>query len=1355
MSFNRPPRIQKALPSETVKIPVPRGMPSKPGEQSWLTTLLPIGMLLISVVIIILVSGGGASLSYLIFLPLMLASYAVTIISGRNQRKAYTQRVAEVKERYTHELRQVGEKLKTLKHANEKTLRDQSPSVLHLVERAKTQDTRLGERRPHDADFLSVRLGAGNSAASYTIEPVPEDLESEELAEEIRHAKGLPAAYQTLQNVAVSVNLAETGSIGFSGRSQDVTPVVRSFLSNLLVHNWPTEVQISIAGNSSKWAWVDNTPHSAVNLISGGSVNEYLNNLESLLHSRDHLVESRRAVQKDGEENSMPLPIVIVLLDAYDGKLQHPAISVLLDKGKKLGVIGLFVTETSKQVPSKCGAVVEIVSSNLTLKLTGHGGVVKKGVVEKMALEDAQRLSAYLERINWPDDLSTSPPELITLLDLLGSPEIEDLPVRKWWEENPKKDYLSTPIGLVSPTSPFVFDINDSDSAYGPHGVLGGMTGSGKSEVLKTILLALAVKHHPYDMNFALIDFKGGSAFSELEKLPHTVGVITNIESHSSYAERIILALSGEIETREKILGQAMQLFGLRRAHIDDYRLLRVKKPLPRLIIVFDEFAEFKQKHPDESKRLISIARKGRSLGIHLILATQNIPSAVDPEVLQNSSFRICLRVSEAQDSMQLVGVPDAVNLPRGRAIILGKTRTQFQVAYAGAEYGANHNQAGKEYVRVWPDGRKDVVQIEVNPQEDRSTRQTQTTVIVDKIIQTAIEMNLAPPPKVWPEPLDDQISLDEILEKTLVGGWDGTTWQPVRLEQKKAEHEVPVSPILGMYDVPAKQKQYIYQLNQGMGGDHLLVFGSAGTGRSTLLRTLVISGALLNAPSAVSFYIIDYGGQSSLNNLQELPHVGAVATRNEREKTERIIQYLHAETNRRNELLSEKRKANWREYNRAVAEEDKLPVIYLVIDNFREFKTAFEQNYSDDLVSSLDALLSGSTAIGIFLVASSNTLADLSPTKFADNISQRISLYQVDEAEYSNIIGRPSKSKLEEEINLGPVPGRGYLRATPPLEFQAAHPLYEGETLRGERFADIVRNMATWKGHRPQKIDKLPLLIPYTLSEKSAELGNLSTPLGREYSTFKELGFSLAEDGPFFWIASQSNAQGKTSLIKGWVLSLAKLYSSAKLRINFIDFHGRREYANLAEIPHTDAYVAVGKQFADVLTNLTTVRQERQMELDALYEKDPKADGAKLAQSWPHILVVLDDFGKLMKAADAGELATLGALSQNARELGISFLIGARTNDFPRYEAEKANPFGAPVRAHGTGVLLGGTEGLDEFNQTLKPKGQPNVSGLPPGRGFLVNRNQAQLMHAFAYWNEGESIAAAEAAWVKQINKK
>ncbi|UCF61673.1 MAG: hypothetical protein JSV37_03025, partial [Anaerolineaceae bacterium] len=611
-----------------------------------------------------------------------------------------------------------------------------------------------------------------------------------------------------------------------------------------------------------------------------------LDDLETELQHREQRVETKRHRQPGTDTTQRPLPRLVIVFDELPTDFSHPGLSLLLKKGKQLGVHGIFLSDEAELIPGPCGGILELEGNLLDFREIGPDGRKFECRPDSIEPDRSKHLAEALAAIKWPhtSDLS-QPPALISFLELFNVSDVGELPIETWWDGDPPYGHLRAPIGLTSATGELIFDLNDRDGAHGPHGLIGGMTGSGKSEVLKTILLALASTHSPYDLNFALIDYKGGAAFYELAQLPHTVGVVTDIESHSSYAERVILALTGEIEHRKRVLENARVSFGFGRSHVDEYRELTVKRPLPRLVIVFDEFAEFKERHPEESKRLISIARQGRSLGVHLILATQNIEAAVDPEILQNSTFRICLRVSEVQDSVQMIGIPDAVDLTRGRAFFQAQTRQLFQTAYAGGTYGDDQDgrTSTKTIQKLWPDGRRETIELPQWGDGREATdlaseaQFTEAQAIVGRLVEAARNLKLKKPPPVWPDPLGDRIYLPDLLTKHFTGGWNGEGWQACRSWIEQAEPPSKVNPLLGLYDHPAQQKQILFQLDPRRGGGHLLVFGSAGTGKSTLLRTIVTSLALTRAPDEVHFYILDFGGQSTLKVLDSMPHVGAV----------------------------------------------------------------------------------------------------------------------------------------------------------------------------------------------------------------------------------------------------------------------------------------------------------------------------------------------------------------------------------------------------------------------------------------------------------------------------------------------
>jgi S-DNA-T family DNA segregation ATPase FtsK/SpoIIIE len=1292
----------------------------------------------------------------------MMASYLASGVTFMIGSRNYKKQLAKAKDEHSEALRALEVKLNTLRQEQLRVLHDVDPEPAECLRRAQRKSSRLGERRPEDPDFLYLRLGIGRVPTTLNLEPPKAETPSPEFVEESKVAQSLYQEFSTIPDAPVCARLPWTGSLGIAGGRYEVLGVARALVAQIVTHHWPTEVQVGVVGRpaeahtkpaaDSTWSWMADLPHGTIALgwrSASSSPDEQtlsalMTELEAMLQRREQAFEAQR--QGKSGELPPPLPRVLILFDHLPLTYAHPGLSLLLEKGQLLGVYGIFLTDKADNVPSDCGAIIEVASGRLTYKEIGPEGLKLECKPDLVDLKQAEALAQALEQVDWPlsEDLAR-PPELITFLSLFGAPNVKELPVESWWDEEPPFGYLCAPIGRTSATGDMIFNLNDQDGAHGPHGLIGGMTGSGKSEVLKTLLLALAATHSPYDLNFALIDYKGGAAFNELAKLPHTVGVITDIESHATYGERVILALNGEIDNRKRILENARAAFGFGRSHIDEYRRLPVKRPLPRLVVVFDEFAEFKQRHPAESKRLISIARQGRSLGVHLILATQNIEAAIDPEILQNSTFRICLRVSQVQDSIQMVGIPDAVNLTRGRGYFRAQTRQLFQAAYAGGSYSSEQPGArgASSVYRLWPDGRKETIDLPKwapTDGKDGAGEQAQFTeaqAIVDRLGEAARHLRLKRPPPVWPNPLPDRLYLPEILGKHVSGGWDNSQWHPCRPWAARNRTDVTVHPVLGLYDHPAEQKQVVFQIDPVRGGGHLLIFGSAGTGKSTLLRTLVTSLAYTRRPDEVHAYILDFGGQATLKALEPLPHVGAVVTRGEAERVERLIRHVQGEVARRDKLFRKERLDSWADFNARVPPQQRLPAIYLIIDGFGEFKRTFPP----ELVREAAALVSGGAAAGLFMVVSTNLQADVPNDLFA-NINLRLTFHQADQTEYFRIVGKPSDAKVQEEIGKAPPPGRGLLRGTPPLEFQAALPT---SGLTDEDQARDLANLAesmrrAWKGSLPAPIRSLPLLLtlpeqrPMGARSTQPTTSALTTVLGQDYEGLSPVILSLDDDGPTFLVAGVSPQSGKTSLLQSWVLNLAERYWPNDIQMIFLDHHART-MSPFRRLPHKMDYVGSASGLEDVGTKLAEEIKRRQESVERAYERDPDGfDSRTFARRWPRILIVIDDYDRFAGQADAFR-RRLADLLTSGGELGVSFLLSGNASELPR---DYDDPLMQRTRKHGCGVLLCGTDGIEQFNEARRPQGSPG-SGLPPGRGYMISRGRPKLFQAAVYWREEE----------------
>jgi S-DNA-T family DNA segregation ATPase FtsK/SpoIIIE len=1347
--FNRPPRLLSPLPSQVVNLPkIPATSDKKDGAE-WLTVVLPFVATILSVILLLAISGGNSSwTSYLIFIPVMLVSYLASMLVSAQQKKENKRKLAKAHAKLKNEIYNTEKTLADLKKEEQKKRLLKDPDINECLNRAQKADPRLGERRPDDDDFLSIRVGTGKIPATYQIHQQDQNEESEEFSSEIGIIKNLVDTFTWINEAPFLIQLPKVGSLGICGSKDDVRFVVNSLICQMVTHHWVDEVRVAVICSSqaqSNWQWVSKSPHSST-LMSAlaastdlkdprKAINSAMKELELELLQREQTYEAKKLLKRDDAvQFVIPMPRLVIIFEDMESAYHHPAVSLMLEKGKELGVYGIFLTDHPSSVPGNCGGVISYNGDKLYYKESGINTLECKA--DQTDQNTAEHISEALAAIRFPTGgITSQPPERITFLQMFNARRVEEMPVEEFWSGKSPYGYLRAPIGKTSPTSDWIFDLNDRDGAHGPHGLLGGMTGSGKSEVLKTILLALAVTHHPYDLNFALIDFKGGAAFNELRNLPHTVGVVTDIESNATYAERVIQSLTGEIERRKKVLENARGTFHFGRSHIDEYReKMRTRRPLPRLLIVFDEFAEFKARNPIESRKLIGIARQGRSLGVHLLLATQNIAAAIDPEILQNSTYRICLRVSDPQDSIQMVGIPDAISLKRGRAYFSVSSRVLYQSAFSGADYDPDNafSSAPNSFVRIYPDGHRDMVNLMMwnNPDQNKvaPTPATEAAAVVEYLAETARRMGLKKPSSVWQDPLEERIYLSDIQDKYISGGWNGKTWLTCRYQKVQGGEISMVFPYLGLYDCPENQQQPCFQIDAAQGGN-ILVFGSSGSGKSTLLRTFITSLALNHTPAQVHVYILDYGGQSRFKMMEAFPQIGAVITRLETERTDRLLNYLAAEMQRRSVLLRRARVDDWTDYNAQMTTADRIPAIFLIVDNFLNLKNAIE----NETIKKIGLLMGGQSA-GIYLAISTYTQSDL-PNEILSNISTIISFYQANQNEYHGLVGILSEAQLQEDVSQGMRPGRGFIRGTTPFAFQAALPTY------GNNDKEVAENLSVlsiamrnaWSGRRtPPEVRALDefIYVPPVVQEKVS--GSYWVDMGLSYQDLKPIGFDIGQDGNAFLVSSTVPGCGKTTYLQTWTLLLAENFTPDQVEIKVISFHSRSLSA-VKELPHVNM-IKNKLAFQDFLNELDQVIKTRKAVLENNIEADiDDFDSTSFLFHQSRIVIIIDDYGRFSSEIDDNQRIQLMDILQQGDELGISLIISDTMADLPKvYQDNLMGKFSTS----GCGILLGGTDGIDFFNNARIMSGMPSTD-LPIGRGYFIRRGKVSLFQAGVWWQQ------------------
>jgi S-DNA-T family DNA segregation ATPase FtsK/SpoIIIE len=1361
MPFNRPPRIQPTLSKETVKIPPPPQLPQEPGAFSWMSIVIPLGGILLMVVLMGAVGGGGGGgLMYLLTLPMMLGGYVLTYYTFQNSKKDFKKKLDEGKQEYSQQLQKTENHLYSLREREQSVLRRMNPDLEECQRLAEKQDPRLGERRPADPDFLMPRLGIGMLPTTITIEPPDLESASLELVKEIERARNLTEKFGVVPDVPIVARLMKTGSIGVAGNRTDTVRVARAILCHLVTHHWFAEVQVAALGEKAalaEWGWLSALPHASTALdwlkadlrFADPESCKVLLELEKELKRREQVLDARKMV--NDTSTVPPLPCLVIVLDSFPQIFSHPGLDLLLKKGRALGVYGLYLTPEAAQTPGECGAILDVRPGNLTYKESGPQGITVDCRPDFCDAPRAEAIARALSRVDWAqkEDLS-QPPAMITFLKMLETVKVEDLPIEKWWNDGSPFGFLQAPIGKTSATSEFIFDLRDQDGSHGPHGLLGGMTGSGKSEVLKTLILALAVTCHPHDLNFALVDYKGGAAFNELAKLPHTVGVMTDIESHASYAERVLLALGGELERRKVILERARSIFKFGRSHVDDYRTMKIRQPLPHLVIVFDEFAEFKARNPEESKRLISIARLGRSLGVHLILATQNISAAIDPQILQNSNFRVCLRTSQPDDSVQMIGIPDAIHLVRGRAYFYSTGRSLVQMAYCGGKYkGGDGEKRPDQFTVIRPGGKKETLTLPYARVADAAARPgeaqiTEANAIVDRLNAALKNLDLRKPDPVWSDPLPERLLAPDLFRDYFTGGWDGAGWHTCRRWEADADAAAGPDPVLGICDVPQKQEQPLFELPLEEGGGHLLVFGSASSGKTTLLKTLAVSIARMYSPAQAQIYILDFGGQSHLRVLEGFPHVGSVITRFETERAERLLRFAQTELKRRNDLFRRRNVGSIADYNRLPGIEP-LPDLFFFIDNFLGLKRVFPPEFIMEIAS----LVGGSASSGIHLAAATYLPGDL-PGDLQSNVHIQATLHQSTQTEYFGIVGMIGESRLQEDVGRPPRPGRGFLRGTPPVEFQAALPV--GGANDQEQMEQILalgeRMNAAWKGPRPHPIESLPYSVPLPKIARTPKPARPHiVPQGKDFESLQLLGMSLEEDGPVFLVTSSAGQSGKTTALLSWALALAEQHPPKDLQFLFVDFHSRT-LLPLKNLPHTLEYVNNQSEVEPFCGRLLAVMQKRAEALEAAFQKNPeKFDREAFLAGYPTYVLMIDDYDRLALRCESAGRQLAECLAAGG-DVGLAVIAAGNGNDLPKdYDDDLMKK----MRKMGCGLLFSGNAVIDQFNNAKSPPYQP-MAGLPPGRGYFIRKGQARIYQNFMYWEEGKKPADCLAERIEKI---
>jgi len=1128
--LNRNPRMLYDFDVSPIKILSPPEKPGKP-KDNIVRSLMP-AILMITVVVVTrsgMIPGLGniGGMGFMIF---SLASMGVGIITSAisllQNKKQYKKSLAEWQSDYETYIERKREEIEKEQQRELAELVDTYPSIKEIRDFVKTFSGRLYERCPKNDDFLHVRVGLG--AVPALRKPTFQQEETVKTANELMALpEQLSIQYANIQNAPVMLHLRESGTIGIIGSSETQYDFFKNLLLDIVVSHHYEDVNVVIMlpqEDREKYEWIKWIPHLKE---SCGGTRGIICNPEE----RDHVFEylyALLAARSSGNSDTntaevLPHPYYVVFVLEEYGLKTHPMFN-FAENCSQLGFSFVYFKQYKENLPQHCKEIVELTEDGGVLKLRDDKAYAcaftKEQIKDDSIAFVSERLApVFCEKITLSSRLTSN----ISLFELLNiiSPENLNL-IDRWSRANVQKS-LAAPLGVDVKGTQLMLDLHEK--AHGPHGLVAGTTGSGKSEIMQSYILSAAVNFHPYEVAFVIIDFKGGGMANQFENLPHLVGKITDIDNHE--INRSLLSIRAEIEKRKRLFAE----FEVN--HIDDYiakfRSEIAKIALPHLILIVDEFAELKAEQPEFMKELISTARVGRSLGIHLILATQKPAGQVSDQIWSNSRFKLCLKVATKEDSNEVLRSPLASEIREpGRAYLqVGNNEifTLFQSAYSGASAASDKNGNIREFQisEVSFTGRRSVVYERKAERTEDGEVITQLKSMIDYISAYCIENNIDRLPSICLPPLSDVIAYRQ---------------------EKNAETTSCIS--IGVYDDPDSQQQPEYRIDLSEG--NVMIIGSAQTGKTMLLQTILRAIAETSPPEQTSVYIVDFASKI-LKVYNELNHVGGVLTDEDDERVKNFFKLINEELRARKERFSELGLSSYEAFVEMEGGEiPSIPRIIIMIDNLTAFKEAYE-GYADNMLNICREGLS----LGITVIATAKQASGLS-YKFFGSFSTRIALNCTESNEYSSIFDKCRMQPKDLE-------GRGLVSIDKIIyEFQAFL-AYDGETegVRNEQIKVMISDIAKIYGNQKSRV--IPSIPPVLLSkywdECNYTFDKFVVPVGLFYNEIEPVTIDLVNVGSLGIYGRESF--GKSNLVRLVMHYLQHHVSDLPCKAYLVDSYDRQ----------------------------------------------------------------------------------------------------------------------------------------------------------------------------------------------------
>ena len=1083
--FFRVPRIKNVIEKKTLKIDLP---PQKQENQQmplFLTLGSTLSMSMVTIVSLIMTiqnrANGTATKQntivaaitcFAMLIGMLLFPVLISKYEKKQKKKREEKRQKKYGEYINSKIKFIDEEI----NLQRKILFENNPSVEECMDIIVNRKPELWERKIKDEDFLNTRLGIGNVPLDIDIQ-LPEEQFRMDEDNLIDILSAVRKKSKIIEKAPIIFSLVQSNiSAIISNNSENLNRYVQNLIIQFVTFHSYEDLKIVCLlkkENDPKREYLKLCPHLWSN---DKKIRFYATEYSEMEEISKYLEEEFKYRERNEEEDYTSYkPYYLIITDDYKKIEGLNIIKKILESQINYGFSLLCLTDNLLMLPNECKTFIEV---------AGNKGIIFENELAEetqVEFEIDNSLVIFYERLvrklaNIPIKYSSNSginalPENYSFLEMYDVGRIDQLNVLERWNRNDSTMSLKAPIGIDS--SGRIIDLDIHERFHGPHGLIAGSTGSGKSELIITYILSLAVNYHPDDVSFILIDYKGGGLTGAFEKrnikLPHLVGTITNIDTVG--LQRALTSIQSELRRRQRIFYDARTLTN--EGTIDIYKYQRlyhqgiVTKPVPHLLIICDEFAELKQQQEEFLDELISVARIGRSLGVHLILATQKPAGIVNDQIRSNSKFGICLKVQEREDSIDVIKRPDAAEIKKVGQFYLQVGNNEYfvlgQCAWSGAPYYPTSKLKKKisNSIEFVSDIGAVIKEVDNGSVAIQNSQGEELTNVVEYLYKLA-ESEQIKTEQLWLNSIPEIIYIDNIKNK-------------YKYKQKAEGIEIAI----GEFDDPYNQRQGILTLdlmNQG----NILVYGNAESGKENLLSTIIYECIDSYTPDDLNIYILDFGTEA-LKIFKNSKMVGDVVFLNDEEKLERFFEQIKKEISKRKEILSNYN-GNYKLFNKTT--DNKLPYIEIIINNFETFMENYINQYEDMFL----AITRDCSKYGISFILTASTYGDVR-YRLMQNFKYKIALQLNNQDDYYNIFERIGKKRPSHIF------GRGMAEVDKEIyEFQTA------KICEAEKYNIRIQEIITKTNKKFENQAKEVSVLPDKILFKDIiyKMKNLSTiPIG------------------------------------------------------------------------------------------------------------------------------------------------------------------------------------------------------------------------------------------------------------------